>query len=269
MDRLAKSLALAAALSVCPAGAMRAAPVFDPAKVEMVDLGHALSSKTLYWPTSPSGFELKELSHGETPGGFFYSANSFCAPEHGGTHLDSPIHFAERGHTVDQIALANLIATAVVIDVAAKAGADADYRLGVEDVAAFEKAHGRIARGSMVLLRTGWDERYGDRKRYFGDDKPGDASNLHFPSYGAEAATLLVKERGVVALGVDTPSIDHGPSSDFPVHRMAGAANVPGFENMANLGRLPATGAVVVALPMNIAGGSGAPLRVVALLPKE
>jgi len=241
----------------------------DLDRLEFVDLGRPLAPDTLYWPTSPSGFELKTLSHGQTPGGFFYAANTFCAPEHGGTHLDAPVHFAEAGQSVDQIPLDRLIAPAVMIDVSAKAAADPDYRLTVDDVRAFERAHGRIARGSIVLLRTGWDARWPDRKRYFGDDTPNDASKLHFPSYGKEAAALLVHERGVVALGLDTASIDHGPSSDFPVHRLAGAANVAGLENLANLGRVPPTGAIVIALPMDIRGGSGGPLRIVAMLPKR
>jgi kynurenine formamidase len=157
----------------------------------------------------------------------------------------------------------------VRIDVSAQASKDADYRLSVADVEAFEKAHGRIPAGSIVLLRTGWDARWPDRLRYFGDATPGDAAHLHFPSFGAEAAQRLIEERHVAAIGLDTASIDYGPSSDFPVHRLAGAANVVGLENLAHLERVPPTGAVVIALPMDIAGGSGGPLRIVALLPKH
>jgi kynurenine formamidase len=152
--------------------------------------------------------------------------------------------------------------------VSAKAAADPDYRLSAEDVAQWEKAHGAIPAGAIVLLRTGWGKRWPDRKRYLGDDTPRDASKLHFPSYGEEAAKRLVQERKVGALGVDTASIDYGPSKDFTVHRIAMGAQVPGLENRANLEELPETGAWIVALPMMIAGGSGGPLRAIALLPR-
>jgi kynurenine formamidase len=232
----------------------------------IVDLTWAFDSRTLYWPGSPTTFELKQLSHGQTPAGFFYAANSFCAPEHGGTHLDAPIHFGEGRRTMDQIPLEQLMAPAVVIDVTAKSAADPDYRLTAEDVRQWESRNGPIGRGSIVLLRTGWGKRWPDRKAYFGDDRPGATDALHFPSYGAEAARLLVEERGVGALGIDTASIDYGLSRDFVVHRIAAAANVAGLENLANLEQLPERGALVIALPMKIAGGSGGPVRIVALV---
>lgn len=242
-------------------------PPIDLARVELVDLTHPLDSATLYWPTSPSRFHLERLAYGPTPGGFFYAANAFSAPEHGGTHLDAPIHFHEGGATADRIPLERLIAPAVVIDVTEQAAADPDYRLTPADIEAFEREHGVIPAESIVLLRTGWSTRWPDAKRYLGDDRPGDASNLHFPSYGVDAARILVEQRRVAALGADVASIDHGPSSDFPVHRVAAAAGVPGLENLTQLEGLPATGTVVAALPIKIAGGSGGPVRVVALVP--
>ena len=245
-----------------------AGPAIDLAAYRLVDLTYPFDAETIYWPTAPSGFELERLSYGPTAAGFFYAANRFSAPEHGGTHLDAPIHFAEGRQTVDELPLERLMAAAVVLDVSEQAAADPDYRLAPEDVAAFEAAHGAIPEGSIVLLRTGWGERWGDRLRYLGDDTPGDASNLHFPAYGAEAARLLVAERKVAALGLDTASLDHGPSTDFPVHQVAAAANVPGLENVARLEELPPTGAWVIALPMKIAGGSGGPVRIVALVPR-
>src|SRR5215217_9771921 len=235
--------------------------------VKVVDLTYSFDDKTLYWPTSPTTFQLNRLSYGKTEGGYFYASNSFCTPEHGGTHLDAPIHFAEGKRTADQIPVEQLIAPAVVVDVSAKAAADPDYRLTLEDVRAWEAKHGPVGQGVIVLLRTGWGKRWPDRKRYLGDDKPGDASNLHFPSYGAEAARYLVEQRKVGAIGVDTASIDHGPSKDFIVHQIANGANVPGVENVANLEEVPETGAWVIALPMKIAGGSGGPVRIVALVP--
>ncbi len=242
-------------------------PPIDLQGVRVVDLTYAFDDKTIYWPTSPTTFKLDRLSYGKTEAGFFYASNAFCTPEHGGTHLDAPIHFAEGKRTVDQIPIEQLIGPAVVIDVSAKAAADPDYRLTAEDVRAWELKHGAIPKDSIVLLRTGWGKRWPDRKRYLGDDKPGDASNLHFPSYGAEAARYLVEQRKVKALGVDTASIDHGPSKDFIVHQIANGANVPGLENVANLEQVPETGAWIIALPMKIAGGSGGPVRVVALVP--
>jgi len=243
-----------------------ASSTFDLAHTRMVDLTHPFDEKTPYWPTATTGFELKTVSKGKTPGGWFYSAYSFCAPEHGGTHLDAPVHFAEAGKTADQVPLSQLVAPGVVIDVSARTAGDPDYRLTVADVRAWEGAHGALPAGAIVLLRTGWSARWPDRKRYLGDDTPGDASHLHFPSYGKEAAELLVRERKVAALGVDTASIDHGASADFAVHQVAAAANVPGLENLDRLDELPATGAWIVALPMKIGGGSGGPLRVIALL---
>jgi len=244
------------------------AQTIDLRTARVVDLTHPFDEKTIYWPNAPSSFELKRLHFGPSDGGFFYAANSFCAPEHGGTHLDAPIHFAEGQPGVDQIALERLIGPAVVIDVVKQAAADPDYRLSLEDVRAWERRHGAIPAGSLVLLRTGWSARWPDKKRYLGDDRPGEVSGLHFPSYGKEAAQFLVESRKAAALGVDTGSIDYGPSKDFIVHRVANGAGVPGLENLAHLDALPERGAWVVALPMKIAGGSGAPLRAVAFLPR-
>ena len=241
------------------------API-DLSTYRMVDLTHAYGSRTVYWPTSPTKFSLERLAYGKTEGGYFYAANTLCTPEHGGTHLDAPLHFAEGNRSADQVPLEQLIAKAVVIDARPQAEKERDYRLTREDVLAFEKAHGRIAAGTIVLLRTGWSRHWPDAKAYLGDDTPGDASKLSFPSYGVDAARLLVEERRVAALGVDTASIDYGRSTDFQVHRVAAAQNVPGLENLTNLDQLPATGALVIALPMKIEGGSGGPLRAVALV---
>ncbi len=261
----------AALLVVAPAslgGAPPASPALDLLGARVVDLTHAFDATTLYWPNAPSRFELTSLARGLTPRGFFYAANSFCAPEHGGTHLDAPIHFAERGFSTEQIPVERFVRPGVVIDVRAQAAQDADYRLTLDDVKAWEQRNGPVPEGVIVLLRTGWSGRWPDRKRYFGDDTPGDASKLHFPSYGAPAAQYLVTKARVAALGVDTPSIDHGPSQDFEVHRIAAAANVLGLENLTALDELPERGAWIVALPMKITAGSGGPARVIALLPR-
>jgi kynurenine formamidase len=241
----------------------------DLADYRLVDLTHAFNAQTLYWPGSPTGFRLERLAYGATPAGFFYAANAFATPEHGGTHLDAPIHFGEGRLTADRIPLERLVAPAVVIDISSQAARDADYRLSREDVIEFERRHGRIEAGTIALLRTGWSRRWPNRKEYFGDDTPGDASKLHFPSFGEDAARLLVEERGVAALGVDVASIDYGQSSDFRVHRLAAARDVAGLENLTNLEQLPPRDAVVIALPMKIEGGSGGPLRAIALVPSE
>jgi len=244
------------------------AQTLDLSRHQLIDLTHAYGVDTLYWPTSATKFALTRDASGPTPGGWFYAANTLSTPEHGGTHLDAPRHFSEAGRTSEQIPLEQLVAPAVVINVTAQAAKDRDYRLTRDDVLRFEKSNGPIARGSAVLLRTGWSRHWPAAKAYLGDDTPGDASKLSFPSYGAEAARLLVEERLVGALGIDTASIDYGKSTDFAVHRIAAARNVPGFENLTNLDRLPARGATIVALPMKITGGSGGPLRAIALVPK-
>lgn len=244
------------------------AQAVDLTRYRLVDLTHAFSARTLYWPTATTGFQLQQLAYGPTPGGYFYSSYAYAAPEHGGTHLDAPIHFFANGLTADRIPLEQFIAPAVVIDVTAQAARNADYRLTQGDVVAWEQRHGRIPRGAIVVLRTGWGQRWPDRKRYLGDDTPGDASRLHFPSYGADAATLLVKERRVAALGADVASIDYGASTDFIVHRIAAEGGVLGLENLARVETLPPTGATIIALPMKIENGSGGPLRAVALVPR-
>ena len=252
--------------AVIPA-ARPAMAALDLATADVVDLSHPFDARTLYWPSAAGlQFSLEVLHSGPTPAGWFYAANRFCTPEHGGTHLDAPLHFAFGKRSVDQVPLRQLVAPGVVIDVREQCAKEADYRLVPGDLAAWEAVHGRIPPGAIVLLRTGWETRWGDRKAYFGDDTPGDATHLHFPSFGADAARWLIEERGIGALGVDTASIDHGPSTDFAVHRIAAAREVPGLENVKNLGALPARDFWVVALPMNIGGGSGAPLRAIALV---
>jgi kynurenine formamidase len=260
-------LSILAAPSICLLSGCVKGPI-DLRNAEVIDLTYSFDKQTVYWPNAPSGFQLTQLFRGDTDAGYYYTANSFAAPEHGGTHLDAPIHFARNRWTVEKIPLDRLLGPAVVIDVSEQAAADPDYRLTAADVSAWERRNGRIPAGAIVLLRTGWGRYWPEKKKYLGDDTPGEVSNLHFPSYGRESAELLVKERKAGVLGVDTASIDHGPSRDFIVHQIACDASVPGLENVANLERVPEKGAWIVALPMKIAGGSGAPARIVALLPR-
>jgi kynurenine formamidase len=245
------------------AGPARALVLED---ARLVDLTHAFDERTIYWPTARR-FELHRVAHGHTEAGYWYAANDFCAAEHGGTHLDAPLHFAEGRWGTAEVPLERLVGPAVVIDVSSRAAEDADALVAVDDVVAFEGAHGRIPDGAIVLLRTGWSSRWGDPVRYLGTAAARDTANLHFPGLGEEAARFLTRERRVDAVGIDTASIDHGPSRGFEAHRVLAAANVVVFENVANLDRVPPSGAWVVALPMKIGGGSGAPLRAMALVP--
>jgi len=235
-----------------------------------IDLSHDFSSETIYWPTAEP-FKLDTVSAARTPAGFYYAANNFRAAEHGGTHLDSPIHFAEGRKTVDQIPLEQLIAPAVVIDVSEKAQADRDYQIGVDDFAAWEIRYGKIPDKTIVLLRTGYGKFWPDHLKYLGTDKRGPeaVAELHFPGLHPEAARWLVANRNINAIGLDTPSIDYGQSKLFESHQILFERNIPALENVANIDQLPTTGAFVFALPMKIKGGSGAPLRIAALVPAE
>ena len=232
----------------------------------VVDLTHPFDARTVYWPTSPP-FRMNEVARGRTEGGFWYAANEFCTAEHGGTHLDAPLHFAEKGWSADEIPVERLIGRAVVVDIRSRASGDADAELTVEDLAGWERAHGRIPAGAIVVLYSGWGGRWPDHARYLGSAAPRDTTNLHFPGFSPAAARFLVREREIDAVGTDTASIDPGRARSFEAHRIFAAANVPALENLAALERLPASGATLVALPMKIGGGTGGPTRVVAILP--
>ena len=237
-------------------------------KGQWIDLTHSFSKETIYWPTA-DGFQLHVDADGVTEAGFYYSANSFKAAEHGGTHLDAPIHFAAGKHTADAIPLEKTIGPAVVIDVSAKALADRDYQVMPLDFQEWEGKNGALPKGVIVLIHTGYGKFWPDREKYMGTAErgPDAVAKLHFPGLHPEAAAWLVRERDINAIGLDTPSIDYGQSKLFRSHVILFEKNIPAFENVANLDRLPATGALVVALPMKIKGGSGGPLRIVALVP--
>ena len=270
--------------SGCRPAASETAPEGDLAAVlneafsgrsgEWVDLTYAFSAETTYWPTA-SGFELDTVAWGVTEGGYFYSAFDFSSAEHGGTHLDAPIHFSAGKRATDEIPLDDLIGPAAVVDVSGAVGigtetVQPDFQVGVEDLRDWESRHGAIPDGAILLLRTGWGTRYADRSAYLGTDRTGPDAvpELHFPGLSPEAARWLVDQRSIAALGIDTPSIDYGQSSLFETHQILYGADIPGFENVAQVEALPATGSFVVALPMKIAGGSGGPLRIVAFVPE-
>lgn len=236
---------------------------------EWVDLTHTLSEDSVFWPTAPD-YEHEEVAFGPTDGGYFYSSYNLHLSEHGGTHLDAPIHFAEGRETADEVPLSRLIGPGAVVDVSAAAGADRDYLISRADIEAWEGEHGPLPQGAIVLFRTGFSQFWPDRTQYLGTDLRGEegVAALHFPGIAEDAARLLAEERAIAAVGIDTASIDYGMSTDFIAHQVLLGANIPAFENVAALDQLPPTGALVVALPAKVAGGSGAPLRIVAQLPR-
>ena len=236
---------------------------FDRGK--WVDLSHDFSTNTLYWPTAKP-FTLETEFHAHTDKGYFYAANRYSASEHGGTHIDAPIHFAEQGKTLDQLPIDQLTGKAVVLDVSVKVRNDADYQITVADLKAWEAKHGRIPNGAILLFNTGYARHWPDAKKYLGTDErgPSAVAKLHFPGLHPEAARWLVAERTIKAVGLDTASIDYGQSTLFETHRILFEKNIPAFENVGALDKLPATGAYIVALPMKIKDGSGGPLRIVA-----
>jgi len=234
--------------------------------VSWIDLTYSFDSTTIYWPNNPTGFEHTTNAEGVTPLGYYYSSYSFCTPEHGGTHLDAPIHFAAQKRTVDEIPISSLTGSGILVDVSKKALLNRDYLITIEDVEAWEKINGTIADSSIIIFKTGYGKFYPNRKDYLGTDKRGQEAipELHFPGMDPATTEWLVSKRKIKALGLDVASIDYGQSKDFKSHQILLANNSPGFENLANLDLLPAKGFYVVALPMKVGKGSGAPLRIIA-----
>ena len=245
---------------------------------QWIDLSHDFAADTIYWPTADK-FAKSTVFAGETDKGYYYSAYNVAAAEHGGTHVDAPVHFA-RGHTsVDKIPLEQLIGPGIVIRVAGQIdqngiedpAANRNYLISIEDVERWEKQHGTIEKGSIVLFDTGTAKYWPDAEKYMGTAERGEAAveKLNFPGLSPEAAIFLVEKRGVKAVGLDTPSIDYGASRQFETHRELFKRNIPALENVANLTTLPAKGFTLIALPMKIRGGSGGPTRIVAFLPEK
>ena len=235
-------------------------------ETKLVDLTYPLDEQTVFWPTNKP-FTWERAAWGRTAKGYWYASGDFSMSEHGGTHIDAPIHFGEGRLAVDEIPLQKLIAPAVVIDVRPSVAETHDYRLSRKDLERWESRHGSIQQGAVVLLLTGWGQGWPDKSRYLGSSTPADPKTLHFPGFSKEAAEFLVRERHVDGIEIDTPSIDYGPSQDFIVHQIINGANLYGLENIANLERLPPNGAILVALPIKIKGGTGGPVRIIAILP--
>lgn len=233
----------------------------------LLDLTHSFDESTIYWPTE-DGFKLIREAAGITEQGYYYAANRFMCAEHGGTHLDAPVHFFELGKTVDQLALQRLIGPGACVDVTQKCAADRDYQVTVEDFEKWEADHKESLEDRIVLIRTGFSRYWPDRGRYLGTAEQGKAAvaKLHFPGLDPVAADWLVKRRKIRMVGIDTASIDHGQTQSYPTHQRLFRDGVPALENVAELDKLPADKFSITALPMKIKGGSGAPCRIVATL---
>lgn len=238
-----------------------------PDAKNIIDLGYSFDKNTVYWPTE-KGFDIKTVFYGMRPGNYFYSAFKFCAPEHGGTHVDAPRHFSEHGLTVDEIPPEQLMGNAVVIHVDKEALKNKDYEVTVADIQNFEKQYRPLNEQDIVLFYTGWSKYWPNKKQYMGSDKLGDTKNLHFPGISKEAAEYLVS-RKVKGIGLDTASLDTGHSEDSWAHRTLLGANIYGIENLTQLQLLPPIGATIIVSPMKIKGGSGGPARVFAILPTK
>ena len=233
-----------------------------------LDLSYGFDEQAVYWPTNES-FKRSTVFEGMTAKGYFYSSYKYSAEEHGGTHLDAPKHFSAGGASIDQIPLTQLAGEGIVIDVRRQAAADRDYQVQVADLLEWESQHGPIPEHAMVLLYTGFGSSYPDPVRYVGTARrgPEGVAELRFPGLHPKAAEWLVTERTINGVGLDTASIDYGRSTHFESHRILCGGGKVIFENVANLDKLPARGSFVVALPMKIVGGSGAPLRIGAWMP--
>jgi kynurenine formamidase len=227
----------------------------------IIDLTHNLNDRSPNWEgTEASPFEAKELGNIERDG---YYSRIFTTQEHYGTHLDAPAHFARGMWTVDEIPTERLVRPLVVLDVRQQARSNPDYEVGVQDIAGWESAHGEIPSGAVVMAYTGWDYRWNRPKEFHNVASDG---LPHFPGFSLEAAEFLVKTREVVGLGIDTMSVDKGATTTYPVHQFTSKASVYHLENVANLGLVPPSGATVVVAPVKLENGSGAPVRLLALV---
>jgi kynurenine formamidase len=231
-----------------------------PGRLRMVDIGHALGPDNPAWPGDAKPFEATLNASIQKDG---YFTRKFSSLEHFGTHLDAPAHFVAGAWTVDQIPVERLYGPAVILETREECRRDPDYRLAPEKIAQWEARNGRISQGAIVLMRTGWAERWSDAARYRNMDAAG---TMHFPGYSVEAVKVLI-ERGAVGLGIDTLSVDYGASKEFRVHHLSHGASLYHMENLADLSALPESRAYLVVAPIKLEGGSGGPARVFALLP--
>src|SRR5262245_58488698 len=213
-----------------------AAPAATLPPGQIVDLSHAYDSQAIFWPTAEP-FRLEKVADGVTPAGYYYAANNFFSSEHGGTHVDAPVHFAQGHQTVDQIPLDRLVGEAYVVDISSRAGQNPDLLIDVADLQAAERAQGPIPNRAILLFRTGYSRHWPDPVRYLGTAERGEAgaAKLHFPGLHPDAARWLIANRPIKAVGIDTASIDYGQSRAFETHRLLYERDIPAFENLASL----------------------------------
>ena len=233
-------------------------------RTKIVDLAYTLNEKTPHWPgENYQPFQLTTIATLEKNG---VLSKMITTPEHLGTHIDAPNHFETRQPSVDAIPPEQLFAPGLVIDATLQSERSADYVLQPADIEAWEKVNGRIPENAVVFLHTGWG-RFWDNYDRFKNQEVGGA--MHFPGYSPDAARMLVTERKVRGLGIDTLSIDPGTSRDFAVHQIVNAAGRYGLENVANLEKLPPRGFFVIVAPIKVESGSGGPTRIFAIVPKK
>ena len=229
------------------------------ARLRLVDLSQPLHPAIPYWPGEGYGpFRYTAINVLSRDG---KAAGVFEMPEHMGTHVDAPSHFVDSPMSIERIPLERLIRPAVVFDISSRAASDPGALLIPDDVFEWESRWGRIAAETVALVRSGWGPRWTDPNAF--------RNQMRFPAISEAAARLLIQERGVVGLGVDTLSADNGEANNSPCHRLVHGAGAYIVENLANLDLLPARGAFVVIAPLPIVGGTGAPARVLAFCEGE
>ncbi|XP_055925230.1 isatin hydrolase-like [Argiope bruennichi] len=239
----------------------------NPIPFEMVDLTYVFDNTTLYWPEQKK-FELKVILNGTMSDGYWFQIEEYFSGIHVGTHMDAPCHFAKGRWCVDEIPLERLVVPAAVIDITEKAEKDRDALVEVEDLLKWEFHTGHTLDGATIMVRSGWSKRWPDREAYTGTADY-DPKKLHFPGVSKDAAQWLVDNRNIYGLGIDTLSVDNGISKDFMTHRILYDKNIYGLENVANLDKIPLYGATIIAMPMKVGKGSGAPVRLVATFPRH
>jgi len=225
----------------------------------VVHLSHVIDERIPLWPGDPP-VQLQSTADLKTDG---YSLRRISMGEHSATHFNTPRTFSESGHGADEYEATPLIAPAVVIDCSDQAAKNADFRLGIEDVLAWEAKHGAIRSGDLVLLNSGWDCYWGDPDRFLGKSQTG----LHFPGFGGDAVGFLLDERRIAGIGIDTHGVDGGQDQSFETNRLVLERGGIVLENLAGLAELPAVGATLVIGILRLREGTGSPVGVLGLIP--
>ena len=250
--------ALAGAVTAARAAPANAQTAAFPRFSRAVDLTHTFTSEFPTFFGTP-GIALKKLKDFKTDG---FNLNEWTVLEHAGTHIDAPIHFAASGAGPAELTLEQLVVPLAVIDISARAASDADSQLTPEDIRTWERRHGRLPRGACVALHSGWDKHVGS-PRFAGKDEKG---TFHFPGFHPEATAMLIEQRSIAGIAVDTLSLDHGPSKDFATHTRWLPAGRWGLENVAGLANVPPRGATLIVGAPKVKGATGGPTRVIALV---